>query len=397
MDRQNVTQVFLFCFIFLFCVIIYLCLKINKLENKMVEGFSTSTTEQQINTAVKKIYLADVEAIRLLSNFAIQLSQGGTTVPGNVNFTGNIGLNNNLVLNNGVAGSKVTVNGSNGLFNVSSESSTSTDPNKLLFDVKTGTLTVNNLVVNGQSIFNNSLDINDSLNINNSKPINFKRLNSNNFVSLYYDLTGTSSGMVRCKLNKASTTTPTTFTSTEMIKFDDNGILYFGLGATDGDDTTPGGKLVYNTNGVSLRLAKDSVKTNNEMPTLGINTSGEAYITGALQLYNRNIGLAGYRIWYDDDSRPRTIPILCSMIAAELNDKDVLWLVNPGYKVIGYKDFYYKGMSFTIDNTTGTIPKIMESKLTIYDDRTSSYRVYFNDQEINITKLSNDSSVIKAT
>jgi hypothetical protein len=65
--------------------------ELNKIKTK--ENFVTTTTEQQIDTAVKRIYLADVEAIRLLSNFAIQLSQGGTTVPGNVTFSGDIGTN----------------------------------------------------------------------------------------------------------------------------------------------------------------------------------------------------------------------------------------------------------------------------------------------------------------
>ena len=72
-------------------VLIYCIYEINNLKNK--EKFSTLTTEQQITTAVKKIYLADVEAIRLLSNFAIQLSQGGTTIPGNINFSGGVTFN----------------------------------------------------------------------------------------------------------------------------------------------------------------------------------------------------------------------------------------------------------------------------------------------------------------
>ena len=69
-------------------VLIYCLYKINKLENK--ENFDTATTKQQINTAVKKIYLADVEAIRILSNFAIQLSQGGMTIPGNMTVSGSV-------------------------------------------------------------------------------------------------------------------------------------------------------------------------------------------------------------------------------------------------------------------------------------------------------------------
>jgi hypothetical protein len=80
--------------------ILYLFYKINKLEK--IEGFTTNTaTQEQVNTAVKRIYLADVEAIRLLSNFAIQLSQGGTTVPGSVTFSGN-----NIIQGGDISGNK---------------------------------------------------------------------------------------------------------------------------------------------------------------------------------------------------------------------------------------------------------------------------------------------------
>jgi hypothetical protein len=80
--------------------ILYLFYEINNL--KKIEGFTTNTaTQEQINTAVKRIYLADVEAIRLLSNFAIQLSQGGTTVPGSVTFSGDISLTSGKVIDLG--------------------------------------------------------------------------------------------------------------------------------------------------------------------------------------------------------------------------------------------------------------------------------------------------------
>jgi len=60
--------------------------KINKIEQQTTENFAT--TDDAITLAVKRIYLADVEAIRLLSNFAIILSQGGLTVPGNLTIAG---------------------------------------------------------------------------------------------------------------------------------------------------------------------------------------------------------------------------------------------------------------------------------------------------------------------
>jgi len=74
--------------------------EINKMK-KINEQFTTSlsTTDDAIKTAVKQIYLADVEAIRILSNFAIQLTQGGTIVPGNVTFNENITISGSLKTN----------------------------------------------------------------------------------------------------------------------------------------------------------------------------------------------------------------------------------------------------------------------------------------------------------
>ena len=78
--------------IILTILILYILFEINNLK-KSRENFDAAT-DTAINTAVKKIYLADVEAIRLLSNFAIQLSQGGFTVPGNVAISGKTNLQN---------------------------------------------------------------------------------------------------------------------------------------------------------------------------------------------------------------------------------------------------------------------------------------------------------------
>ena len=90
--------------ILLIIIVLILSYTLYELNNiKKIEGFyttTTATTQEQINNAVKKFYLADVEAIRLLSNFAIQLSQGGTTVPGNVTFSGNVTANGYLNTNN---------------------------------------------------------------------------------------------------------------------------------------------------------------------------------------------------------------------------------------------------------------------------------------------------------
>lgn len=85
--KQNI----LFLIFVIFLIMIYFFYKIDNLEKQKIEGFDASQ-DAAITTAVKQIYLADVEAIRLLSNFAIQLSQGGTTIPGKVNFSGRVGF-----------------------------------------------------------------------------------------------------------------------------------------------------------------------------------------------------------------------------------------------------------------------------------------------------------------
>ena len=57
---------------------------------KIEKMADTSSTTDQIKQAVKEVYLADVEAIRNLSETATKLQAGGLTVPGNTNFSGNI-------------------------------------------------------------------------------------------------------------------------------------------------------------------------------------------------------------------------------------------------------------------------------------------------------------------
>lgn len=53
---------------------------------------STQLTEEQVKQLIKQIYLADVEAIRNLSNVATQLQAGGLTVPGNLTVQGEINI-----------------------------------------------------------------------------------------------------------------------------------------------------------------------------------------------------------------------------------------------------------------------------------------------------------------
>ena len=84
-------------------IIVYFSWKINCLEQKQTEHFTTAD-DAAITRKIKQIYLADVEAIRLLSNFAIQLSQGGFTVPGNMTFGGSATFSGSTTFTGGIKG-----------------------------------------------------------------------------------------------------------------------------------------------------------------------------------------------------------------------------------------------------------------------------------------------------
>ena len=94
-------------FIIVIILIIYLFYKINKksdikenfaVANKAIKTSGGSTTTKtsdgttDIKTAIKEIYLADVEAIRNLSSIATKLQAGGLTIPGNLSITGNLNV-----------------------------------------------------------------------------------------------------------------------------------------------------------------------------------------------------------------------------------------------------------------------------------------------------------------
>ena len=72
-----------------FIILFYIIYKINCLENDKIETFD-ATTDAAIRQAVNQVYTVDVDAIRSLSKFAIALTQGGMTVPGDLTIAGNL-------------------------------------------------------------------------------------------------------------------------------------------------------------------------------------------------------------------------------------------------------------------------------------------------------------------
>jgi hypothetical protein len=93
----------------IFLIVVYFTWKINNLQEKFVDLPTIIDP-----AATPQLYAADAEAVKLLSNFAIQLSNGGTTVPGNVIFTGAITTNSNITATAGtgiITGKTITATG----------------------------------------------------------------------------------------------------------------------------------------------------------------------------------------------------------------------------------------------------------------------------------------------
>ncbi len=84
----------------LFVVIIFLLFHIYYKIDQIKEPMAETDISSQIKEAVKQVYLADVEAIRNLSEVAIKLQKEGLTIPGNLTVTGNITSSGNIVSNN---------------------------------------------------------------------------------------------------------------------------------------------------------------------------------------------------------------------------------------------------------------------------------------------------------
>ena len=72
----------------LICFVLIACLFYN--QSNINESMADVGNLDQIKEAVKQVYMADVEAIRNLSNVATQLQAGGLTVPGNLTVKGEL-------------------------------------------------------------------------------------------------------------------------------------------------------------------------------------------------------------------------------------------------------------------------------------------------------------------
>ena len=80
-----------------FLCIVCLFIAYTLFDSQTNESMTDTSSTSVIQDAVKQVYLADVQAIRNLSNVATQLQNGGLTVPGNLTTSGNLTTNGNLV------------------------------------------------------------------------------------------------------------------------------------------------------------------------------------------------------------------------------------------------------------------------------------------------------------
>ncbi len=84
-------------------------------RNKTTENFAetTAVTSEQVKQMIRDIYLADIDAIRNLSNVATKLSTGGYTAPGNFTVSGTTNssaINSGQIIVKGKDGNSVVLN-----------------------------------------------------------------------------------------------------------------------------------------------------------------------------------------------------------------------------------------------------------------------------------------------
>jgi hypothetical protein len=292
----------------IFITTVYFTWEINNLEKKSIENFTLSDAETQraIKAAVKKIYLADVEAIRLLSNFAIQLNQSGI-IYDNVKFMGTI-TTSNLTFGNLTATGNIDVSG-----NVSASSIEST-----------GTITASNITINNTSapsINTKNMTISGNIDVNNTITIENNLLKLNNKSD---------------SINKYAIIESDTNTNIMQI-------ARFNNTSNEYDITNNGFKLNGNTGTFECKEIKCNKITS------PINTS--------------NAGISGSAIgaWIIDGGTG-AVPIYHSMSFYDnysvMNDRDDGYIVMPGYKLTIYYDSKYKGTSKVMNNTDDIVPKI---------------------------------------
>jgi hypothetical protein len=297
----------------LFFIAIYIKWKINNLEKKNIEKFTLTDTETQeaIKTSIKRIYLTDVEAIRLLSNFAIQLNQNGVTIPGNVKFLGTV-TTNNITTNN------ITGNGNINLMGTGKI--TATNINAINIDILSNTINTINNIDNLNVTGNISAGGNISISGNISVEGNLLKLNN-----------GSTS------TNKYAINVPNDTTNIMQIGRINNA-------SNQNYDFTEGFKFNGTTGTFECKeiICKKISGFNNRSCVIGA------------WLFISNLKIC---------------PIFHSLINYSdylVNDEDNGYIIMPGYKLIRYSDRSFNGTNVEMNNWNGTKPLTYDVKNNDY-------------------------------
>jgi len=90
-------------FLIILCVVVAYVFMLYKVEQMVDTTTAPSTVNiDKIKDVIRQVYVADVEAIRNLSNVATKLQTTGLTIPGDINATGDINVVKNFKVGNTV-------------------------------------------------------------------------------------------------------------------------------------------------------------------------------------------------------------------------------------------------------------------------------------------------------
>ena len=374
--------------IIIFIVIVYITYlnnKINKLEQKSLEEFTiTEETKTEIKTAVKQIYLADVEAIRILSNFAIQLSQGGFTVPGPITFNDRVNFKQKVFTENALAlnGKKLYIRGEDG-----ANKETGMDENHYIQSSGNDKYLNTTNVIDGVRICGNQGGVlstnqgglkdilwwnNDSINVRKINIVNAKGTTVLSIVggdenSGMATIEGDINSFGRIKCAGLWPRSSKTDAHSMGNPFDTRGCLI----GWDSDDQ------------IFLQAYKGCKFQSTENDKINILGTWNADILNVNTNAKLNVvGLAGYYWNLENDQKKTIRPIICSMSRVEMNDVEDYFIINPGYRVELYKDGNYQNKYENYDNTTGIYARTFNDSNN--NNQMYSYRVFFNNVEVRI-------------
>ena len=374
--------------IIIFIVIVYITYlnnKINKLEQKSLEEFTiTEETKTEIKTQIKQIYLADVEAIRILSNFAIQLSQGGFTVPGPITFNDRVNFKQKVFTENALAlnGKKLYIRGEDG-----ANKETGMDENHYIQSSGNDKYLNTTNVIDGVRICGNQGGVlstnqgglkdilwwnNDSINVRKINIVNAKGTTVLSIVggdenSGMATIEGDINSFGRIKCAGLWPRSSKTDAHSMGNPFDTRGCLI----GWDSDDQ------------IFLQAYKGCKFQSTENDKINILGTWNADILNVNTNAKLNVvGLAGYYWNLENDQKKTIRPIICSMSRVEMNDVEDYFIINPGYRVELYKDGNYQNKYENYDNTTGIYARTFNDSNN--NNQMYSYRVFFNNVEVRI-------------